>query len=605
MIPDEDIERVRESADIVAIIGEHVPLKRVGADFRGPCPFHQGKGPNFSVSPRRRRFHCFVCGEGGDVFTFLQKRLGLDWPSSVRVAAEKSGITLREVSSKREGPDPREPLWEVNAAAQEFFQRMLHDEKRGAVARGYLVERAVAMPVADQFGLGFAPRDGDALRSALATLGFDEARLLAAGILGQREDQAEARVRFRNRLIFPIFDVSGRVVGFGGRIIGPGEPKYLNTAENPVFSKGKLLYGLNWARNAMRVAERALVVEGYFDRLRLAAAEIEEVVAPLGTALTSDQAALLTRYSKNVFLLYDSDRAGLKATFRAGDELLRLGASVRVVTLPGGEDPDTFARKHGREGIERAIADAVDVLERKIQLLVRGGWFADLHRRRRAIDHLLPTLRAAADPVTRDMYIGRVAEASGVDRGVLAGEVAEEAERPVATRDVRQPRPPVRAPGAVPARASRVPRARRHATGTEAAAERDLVRVMLTLRGQVEKIGERIGPEGFRDARYREIFEGLVRLGSEVPVQTLAAALSPESVEALEALLAEPDAVVDPERMVHDCLARLQKRALKERNAEIQHLLPAATDVEKNRLMAEKQANAAEIRRLSETDPAA
>ena len=131
MIPDEDIERVRESADIVAIIGEHVPLKRVGADFRGPCPFHQGKGPNFSVSARRRRFHCFVCGEGGDVFTFLQKRLGLDWPSSVRLAAEKSGITLREVSAKREGPDPREPLWEVNAAAQEFFQKTLHDEKRG------------------------------------------------------------------------------------------------------------------------------------------------------------------------------------------------------------------------------------------------------------------------------------------------------------------------------------------------------------------------------------------------------------------------------------------------------------------------------------------
>ncbi|HSA57034.1 MAG TPA: DNA primase [Gemmatimonadaceae bacterium] len=600
MIPDEDIERVRESADIVAIVGEHVPLKRAGADFRGPCPFHQGKGPNFSVSPRRRRFHCFVCGEGGDVFTFLQKRLGLDWPSSVRVAAEKSGITLREVSAKREGPDPREPLWEVNAAALEFFQRMLHDESRGAVARGYLVERGVTMELADRFGVGFVPRDAEALRAALATLGFNDARLLAAGLLGQREDQAEPRVRFRNRLMFPIYDVSARVVGFGGRIIGPGEPKYLNTAENPVFSKGKLLYGLNWARNAMRVAERGLLVEGYFDRLRLAAAGIEEVVAPLGTALTSDQAALLTRYSKNIFLLYDSDRAGLKATFRAGDELLRQGAAVRVVTLPGGEDPDTFVRKYGREGMERAIADAVDVLERKIQLLQRGGWFADLHRRRRAIDHLLPTLRAAVDPVTRDMYVGRVAEASGVDRAVLAGEVADEA-RP-APRDVRQARPLAAGPAPGPAR---VPRGRRRATGAETAAERDLVRVMLALRSYVERIGERIGPEGFRDPRYREIFEGLVRLGAEVPAQTLAAALSPESVAALEALLAELDAVVDPERMVLDCLARLQKRALKERNAEIQHLLPAATDVEKNRLMAEKQANVAEIRRLSETDPAA
>ncbi|MFN8581939.1 MAG: DNA primase [Gemmatimonadaceae bacterium] len=424
MIPDEDVERVREMADIVAIIGEHVSLKKAGADFRGPCPFHQGTHRNFSVSARRRMYHCFVCGEGGDVFAFLQKRLGVDWPTAVRMAAQKSGIEIREIHAKREGPDPREPLWEVNGAAQAYFERVLWDDALGEPAREYLSQRRVSEELARRFGVGFAPREIGLMRASLATLGFDDERQLQAGLLVRPEESAEVRPRFRQRLMFPIHDGGGRVVGFGGRLIGPGEPKYLNTGETAAFTKGKLLYGLHMARNAMRRAERGLVVEGYVDVVRLVDAGVDEVVAPLGTALTSDQAALLTRYTKNVFLLYDSDKAGLKATFRAGDVLLACGASVRVVTLPDGDDPDTFVLKHGREALERQLDTAIDVFERKVQLLQRGGWFSDLHRRRKAIDRLLPTLRAVSDPLTRDMYVGRAAEASGLDRQVLWNEVA-------------------------------------------------------------------------------------------------------------------------------------------------------------------------------------
>lgn len=602
MIPDEDIERVREGADIVAIIGEHVPLKRVGADFRGPCPFHHGTHRNFSVSARRRIYHCFRCGEGGDVFTFLQKHLGVDWPTAVRMAAEKSGIPIREVGARREGPDPREPLWEVNAAAQEYFRKLLREDVRGAVARGYLMERELSPEQADRFGMGYAPIDTALLRDHLIALGYDEARQLEAGLLVRREGHGDVRARFRDRLIFPIYDVGGRVVGFGGRLLRAGEPKYLNSAESPVFSKGRLLYGMNWARNAIRRAERVLLVEGYFDLVRLVVAGLEEVVAPLGTALTGDQAALITRYSKHVFLLYDSDRAGLKATFRAGDELLRQGASVRVVTLPGGEDPDTFVRAHGREALERQIASAVDVLERKIQLLQRSGWFADLHRRRRAIDHLLPTLRAAADPVTRDIYVGRAAEAAGVDRRVLADEVAgASATSAGATRAVVRHGAAGNGGGAagthVRAATERGPRSRRRHPGT--AAERELVRVMLASRSQVERIGERIGPDQFHDGRFREIFEILVRLGPDAPLPEVEAALSDEAAAALATLSEELGAVQDVERTVHDCLAQLRKRTLQERNREIQRLLLAATEAEKNRLVAEKQVNVEEIRRLS------
>ena len=595
MIPDEDVERVREAADIVGIIGESVALKRAGATFRGPCPFHGGKNPNFSVDPRRRIYHCFKCGESGDVFTYLRKRYGMDWPTSVRHAAEHSGITIREVATRREGPDPREPLWEVNGAAEEWFRRTLREGASGSPAREYLAQRDVSMDIAERFGLGFAPRDG--LHTHLANLGFGDARQLEAGLLIKREDSEALRPRFRGRLMFPIYDTSGRIAGFGGRVIGAGEPKYLNSPETIAFTKGRMLYGLNWSRNAIRKADRVLLVEGYFDLVRLVVAGVEEVIAPLGTALTTEQAALIVRHSKNAFLVYDSDKAGLKATFRAADELLRHGASVRVVTLPTREDPDTFARKAGRDGIERQLAAAVDVIERKIQLLERGGWFADLHKRRRAIDHLLPTIRATSDPVTRDMYLGRVSEATGVDRHVLT----VEAENPA--KSDRMPVP--QAESAPPRRALKPekgsPAVSRTRSSPGTAAERELVRVMLTSRALIERIAERVGPGEFRDERYREIFEKLAAVSPDAVIGDVAAGLTSASASVLETLLEEQGAIIDVERTVTDCLAKLELRRRKELNAQIQRDLMVATPAETDRLIAEKQANAEEIRRLSET----
>ncbi|MFL5478665.1 MAG: DNA primase, partial [Gemmatimonadaceae bacterium] len=391
MIPDEVVDQVRDAADIVQIVGEYVNLKRAGTDFRGPCPFHQGTHRNFSVSPRKRMYYCFVCHEGGDVFRFLQKRLGMEWPAAVKMVGEKSGIEVREVDSRREGPDPREPLWEVNATAAAYFQKILWDDPLGASARDYLAQRDISREVADQFGIGFAPREIGLLRNYMTTLGFDETRLAAAGLLVQGEDQSEPRPRFRGRLMFPILDSMGRNIGFGGRLLGPGEPKYLNSPESPVFSKGKTLYGLNWAKNDIRREDHVLVVEGYFDVVRLMTAGVTTVVAPMGTALTEWQSAALRKLTKNVFLLYDSDRAGLQATFRSGDELLRQGAAVRVVTLPEGDDPDTFVKKNGAAALSAALRDAIDVFDRKIQLLERAGMFAEVQKKRRALDRLLPT----------------------------------------------------------------------------------------------------------------------------------------------------------------------------------------------------------------------
>ena len=582
MIPDEVIEQVREAADIVAIIGEFVPLKRTGSDYRGPCPFHQGTRRNFSVVPAKHLYHCFVCGESGDVFKFLQKRLGLEWPEAVKLVGEKTGIEVVDTRTRREGPDPREPMWEIQATAAAYFQRMLWEDAAGAQAREYLAEREVSRAVADDFGIGFAPREIGLLRTYMNSLGYDDARLIEGGLLIAGDQEAEPRPRFRGRLMFPILDVVGRNVGFGGRLLGPGEPKYLNSAESPIFAKGKLLYALNRSRNAIRKADRSIVVEGYFDALRLISSGIEEVVAPLGTALTETQAGMLRKYSRNVYLLYDSDAAGLKATFRAGDELLRQGMSVRVITLPPGEDPDTFVRVNGSEGLESQISASIDVFERKIQILERAGWFGELQKKRRALDRLLPTIRATSDEIMRDLYVARASEVTGVDREILARELGPRPSGEAAAPRVAAappPRPTIR--GRTGDR-----RETRRSGGTSA--ERELVRAMVQDRSRVEIIAERIGPDAFHHPVYRAIFSAFLDAGEDATIDELSAVLDTEAISVIEEMLGEGEAQLNVQRTIDDSITRLNVRDMEERLAEIDRLIPIANDVEKEALQQER-----------------
>jgi len=583
MIPDEVVEQVRDSADIVQIVGEYVNLKRQGTDFRGPCPFHQGTHRNFSVSPKKRMYYCFVCHEGGDVFHFLQKRLGVEWPAAVKMVGEKSGIEVREVDTRREGPDPREPLWEVNATAAGYFQKILWDDPLGAHARDYLTQRDISREVADQFNIGFAPREIGLLRNYMGTLGFDETRMAAAGLLIQGEDGSEPRPRFRGRLMFPILDSMGRNIGFGGRILGQGEPKYLNSPESPVFSKGKTLYGLNWAKNDIRREDQVLVVEGYFDVVRLMAAGATTVVAAMGTALTDAQAAALRKLTKNVFLLYDSDKAGLQATFRSGDELLRQGVAVRVVTLPEGDDPDTFVKAHGAAALTARLRDAIDVFERKIQLLERAGMFGELHKKRRALDRLLPTLRATADEIMRDLYLSRASEASGVAREVLEREMRG---KPTPAISVSSPPPAPRISPALRARRGerRVQRSERGDS-----AEREIIRAILLNRSRLEQIAEKLGAQSLRDPQYRAIYRALIAADPDSTIEEVTANLDEDTIATVEDLLAEGAIQMDPERTISDSFATLRARDLDRRAEELDRIIPLADGAEKDKLIAEKK----------------
>jgi len=423
----------------------------------------------------------------------------------------------------------------------------------------------------------------------MATLGFDETRLSGAGLLVQGEDQSEPRPRFRGRLMFPILDSMGRNIGFGGRLLGPGEPKYLNSPESVAFSKGKTLYGLNWAKNDIRREDHVLVVEGYFDVVRLMTAGVTTVVAPMGTALTEWQSAALRKLTKNVFLLYDSDRPGLQATFRSGDELLRQGAAVRVVTLPEGEDPDTFVKKNGAAELTARLRDAIDVFDRKIQLLERAGMFSELQKKRRALDRLLPTVRAASDEIMRDLYIARASEVSGVAREVLERELKG---RP--TPSVAAASPP--APRISPA--AKVRRGERRAQHSErgASAERELVRAMLFNRSRVEQLAEKLSPKIFRDSQYRAIYRALIGAGPESTIEEVTANLDEETIETVEEILAEGAMNLDSERTINDSFAALKARDLDRRAEELDRVIPLVEGVEKDKLIAEKAAITRELK---------
>ena len=527
MIPEEIVEQVRDSADLISIIGEAVELKRTGSDYRGPCPFHGGTHRNFAVIPKKGRYYCFVCHESGDVFTWLMKRLGMDYPTAVREVARKVGIVIPE-NSARAGPDPLEPLFGAVAVAQDWFTRQLVESGEAREAREYLQRRDLPVETAALHGLGYAPQ-GKLFLTAMAELGLEQRVLVEAGLAAVRDDGA-VTPRFRGRLLFPIHDLRGRAVGFGGRLLGPGEPKYLNSPENPIFHKGRQLYNLHLAKGAIRKAESVILVEGYFDVLRLVLAGVEHVVAPLGTALTADQASLLRRFAPSATLLYDSDQAGLRATFRAGDELLRHGIRVRVATLPPGEDPDTLVKAGGAAALEPILHDAMDLIERKIRLLELKGWFEGVDHQREALDRLLPTIRAASDSLTKELYLSRVAERSGIRREALERELATSPKYAPRAPEPVSP-PPVRARQAQPA--ARKP-------NTEAR----LLQTILLKPELAKQAAQELSPELFERPVFRELF-GVLTRNPDAAVQ-LPAELSEDGQRAWTILKESAANVVGP-----------------------------------------------------------
>jgi len=586
MIPDDMVEEVRARADIVDVIGEFVQLKKSGREYKANCPFHEERTPSFYVVPDKGFFKCFGCGKSGDVFSFVMEKQGMDFVEAVKHVAARSGVEVREVRRGANEEDPHRQLYEINAFARDWFRRQLLDEHVGARARAYLESRGVGADVAERFGLGYAPDEWRALREAAAQHGLDEALMLEVGLLGKSEKSEEPYDRFRDRIIFPIEGLSGRVIAFGGRILradAKDAPKYLNSPETPIYQKGQNLYGLSWARHAIRKEERALVVEGYMDVVSVAARGFENVVAPLGTALTREQAHLLAKYCPRVLLLFDSDAAGLKATFRAADVLLEEGLHAAVVTLPQGEDPDTVVRKEGPQALRRYMDDALDVLDRKLQILEQKDFFSSIERTRDAVDRLLPTLRAAADPTLRDIYVDKVAKRTGVRRETLEAEMRRTRRRADSPGESAPPSPRRRgAPTTLPG----------------SGAERKLLMMMLRGVEWVERAGELVSAEDFDDPHHRAIFLALL---DDPEMRSPPSSMDPVAAKRLESILSDPEELAHGIDVFSKSVNRMRVSALDRRIRGMQQSIEAATTEGEKRVLAREKEKLAQERR--ELDP--
>ncbi|HEU4560726.1 MAG TPA: DNA primase [Longimicrobium sp.] len=609
-IPDQLVEQIRESADIVEIISEHTRLKRSGKTFRGPCPLHGGEGPNFSVNPASGFYKCFVCGEGGTVYTFLMKHLGMSYPDAIRHVAARVGIEVPDERAERHEEDPHRHYYEVNAFARDWFRKQLWETDGGRAAREYLEKRGVGREHAERFGLGWAPEEWNGFSEGARKHGIPDWLLLELGLLKESKSGRDPYDVFRGRVIFPIEDLSGRVVAFGGRILGSAEehvPKYLNSPETPIYTKGRTLYGLNWAKNAIRREETALVVEGYMDYVSLASHGVAHAVAPLGTAMTEEQGALIARYCSRVILLYDSDKAGLKATFRSGDELLRAGVEVLVATLPQGEDPDSLVRGQGAAALKRYLDDAVDVLERKIQILERKNFFGSIRGTRQAIDALLPTVRAAADEVMRGVYIQRISEKTGVPRETLEKEAAElpAHERRFGAPDRRQRElresPYPRDSGSPGRRADDVA-AMTRAVQEQNLPERILLILMFRDEAWVERAAGEISPADFRHPGYATVFAGLVEAeGRRDAEGEWLSVFPPEALPLVEELRGDPVAatLVPADQFFMGSLQLIRARSIQARLAEIARELAVADSEQQIVLFREKKQLTDELRGTS------
>ena len=563
-INEETVREIRERSDIVEVISSYLPLKRSGANYQGLCPFHQEKSPSFNVNAPRQIFHCFGCGVGGNVFNFVMRMEGLTFPEAVKRLGEKAGITVEETPvtpADRQRRDQRERLLRINEAACEFYHRLLLEDAAGAPGRRYLRQRGFEGELVRAFRLGFAPDQWEALVGHLGAQGFTRDDMRAAGLVREGSGGRGDRDLFHNRLLFPILDPEGRVVAFGGRVLDDGTPKYLNSPETPVYHKGRILYGLYQGRDAIRHARAVLVVEGYFDLLALHRAGIANAVAACGTALTADHARLLKRYAEQAILVFDADKAGRQATFRAMDALLPEGLSVTGVSLAAGDDPDSFLAAQGVEAFQSRLADARPALELFLdeQLQLQGH---SVTGRARAAEEVLARIRRLPSDLERNLYIKQLAVRTGLDEALLQNKGTGAAAPRFEVRSANQ--------------------SRRKEKGAATRTQEFLLRLMLIS----DRARNRVRSEGtevlFSAPEHREVADYLLAtedVDGHLPEQLLDGLSGNEALALLSGLMLAEDEeswAADPERIFSDCRRAVTATASHQRLRELQELVGEA-----------------------------
>jgi DNA primase len=444
MIPAEKIDEIIEKLDIVEVISKFVQLKKSGKSYKGLCPFHPEKTPSFFVSTEKQIFHCFGCGTGGNVITFLMKMENLSFNEAAMVAAEMAGVEIPKTRFSSEIDSKKKEIFETNKIAMDFFKNML-ESKYGSQAIDYLEKRGISHDYREKFGFGYAPA-GNKLVEYVKEKKLSIERFEQAGLITKKEN--EYVDLFKNRIIMPIFDHRNNIAGFGARAIEESQqPKYLNTPENYVFKKGNLFYGLNWAKEKIKNVDFAIIVEGYFDLIKMHIAGFENTIAPLGTALTENHMRLLKRWTNKILLVFDSDSAGTSAAFRSLETILSEGCEVKIGVMPSGFDPDEFLDNYGTEALKKLLNQSKDFVDfafgvagQKYALDTPKG-IADL------IDELLRLIKKIPDEIEMSIRTKQVAKLTGVDETILNRKLSEiqELKTSSSDREIKEYKPVVSA----------------------------------------------------------------------------------------------------------------------------------------------------------------
>ncbi len=561
---DEIIDEVRQTNDIVDIISQYVHLKRSGRNFFGLCPFHNEKSPSFSVSPDKQIFHCFGCGVGGNVFTFLTKIEGINFIEAVQTLAERSNIQLPVLDDKRDSAKEllKSKVYKVNEFTANYYHQNLY-KPESKIAQDYIKQRKLTNETLKSFQIGFSGKF-DELYQELKKQGFEDQEILESGLVN-RNDKGQYIDRYRNRLMFPICDTRGRVIAFGGRVLDDSKPKYINSPENVVYSKGRNLFGLNVAKKGN--TKEILIVEGYMDVISLHQRGITNVVAPLGTALTQQQGWLLRKNSEKIILSFDSDEAGLNAKMRALDILQGMGCDIRILQMEGAKDPDEYIIKYGNARFNNLIEKALSVIEFKVKVLKQNLNLDNVNDKIKFLNEIAKLIAKVDNTMEKEVYIERIAKEYNISKEAIYAEVNKLAYNGTKSEKVLDKVKPVI-----------VHKKADENKVSQAVKKREDTVISILLTGDInifQIIKENIKIEDFKDEinqkiakkLYEEFEKGNSNINSIIDM------LGEEEQNHITAIMADDYEIDDVEKAIDDIMQSYERDNLNNRKLEILELL--------------------------------
>jgi DNA primase len=559
---EEIIDRIRDSTDMIDVLSDYVPLKKSGQNYKGLCPFHSEKTPSFVVSPSKQLYHCFGCGAGGDVFNFLVRYENISFPEAVRSLAKKAGINI-EVKSK----DPRlktrrESLIIINREAGEHFRRNLKGTS-GKTAREYLLKRGIREKTIEDFRLGFSLPAWEGLLTDLGKKGYSPEVLREAGLIVPRESGKGYYDRFRGRIIFPIQNIEGDIIGFGGRVMDDSLPKYINSPETPVYSKGENLYAFNKAKEYIRREGFLILVEGYMDAIALHQSGIPNTAATLGTALTKGHLKAISRFTKNVIVVFDADSAGQKAASMGLDIFLEGGIEAKIIPLPEGDDPDSFIRREGKDRFVNLLKEAPSLIDFNLRQILGSGAGVrteDLNEKTRRLVEALVVISKIPNSIKRGFYIKKIAEETDIDEASLL----EELKKLKGPKKVQSSQ----------TSASSVEPFAVHSSQSRPKAEEILIHLMLKDKDLASEILDTLSPEDFTYTPFRIIVravrESLEKFKEVIPERLISNENDQEALSLLSELSLKEFEYEDLKKVMEDCFFQINLSEREKRLSEIQ-----------------------------------